>query len=318
MIAVQTLWCIAACGSGGFAGLCGALQFQSWWRNRCKRKRLLDAAMIPVGAKDLHLSSDGVAERIVSYCSITGNRISFGALEPVSTRSNLLLERCGSWFSEHSRTAGLGGLVTLEGFCEVRLRLALAGAACAMICGAVFSIELAIAGLIAGASLGFEAPRWALQQEEKARCEELESELPQMLEVVALGLRSGLSFDKSLHLYHEHFDTPFSHACASAQRQWDLGLQTREDALRVLASSYASPMFSRVVETVNRSLRFGTALAGQLESAAKRSRAIHSAKREEDIAKAPVKMMIPTGTLILPAMLILVLGPVLLELMEGF
>ena len=37
------------------------------------------------------------------------------------------------------------------------------------------------------------------------------------------------------------------------------------------------------------------------------------------MARAPttVKMMVPTGTLILPAMLLLVLGPVLLELMEG-
>ena len=41
------------------------------------------------------------------------------------------------------------------------------------------------------------------------------------------------------------------------------------------------------------------------------------AQREERIAKAPVKMMVPTGVLILPAMLILVLGPVLLELMNG-
>ena len=39
---------------------------------------------------------------------------------------------------------------------------------------------------------------------------------------------------------------------------------------------------------------------------------------EERVAKAPVKMMVPTGVLILPAMLMLVLGPVLLELAGGF
>lgn len=44
---------------------------------------------------------------------------------------------------------------------------------------------------------------------------------------------------------------------------------------------------------------------------------MHRAQVEERVAKAPVKMMVPTGTLILPAMLLLVLGPVLLELMEG-
>ena len=39
---------------------------------------------------------------------------------------------------------------------------------------------------------------------------------------------------------------------------------------------------------------------------------------EERVAKAPVKMMLPTGTLILPAMLLLVMGPILLELAGGF
>ena len=51
--------------------------------------------------------------------------------------------------------------------------------------------------------------------------------------------------------------------------------------------------------------------------AAEQARAARKAQVEERVAKAPVKMMIPTGTLILPAMLLLVLGPVLLELMEG-
>ena len=34
--------------------------------------------------------------------------------------------------------------------------------------------------------------------------------------------------------------------------------------------------------------------------------------------KAPVKMMLPVGALILPSMLILVLGPVLLGMVGGF
>lgn len=48
-----------------------------------------------------------------------------------------------------------------------------------------------------------------------------------------------------------------------------------------------------------------------------RRRAPSIARLEERVAKAPVKMMMPTGALILPAMLLLVLGPVLLELANG-
>ncbi|MEG1561572.1 MAG: type II secretion system protein, partial [Raoultibacter sp.] len=64
--------------------------------------------------------------------------------------------------------------------------------------------------------------------------------------------------------------------------------------------------------------RFGSSLAQSLEVTSVEARAVHKARREEAVAKAPIKMMIPTGTLILPAMLLLVLGPVLLDMMQGF
>ena len=133
----------------------------------------------------------------------------------------------------------------------------------------------------------------------------------------ALGVRSGLSFDRSLQLYTGHFDDGLARECAAAQRSWEAGLATRQDALRALAQGYDNPLFSRTVSAIIRSLRFGTSLGEVLEQSAEQARAARKAQVEERVAKAPVKMMIPTGTLILPAMLLLVLGPVLLELMEG-
>ena len=141
--------------------------------------------------------------------------------------------------------------------------------------------------------------------------------MSEMLEVVALGVRSGLSFDRSLQLYTGHFDDGLARECAAAQRSWEAGLATRQDALRALAQGYDNPLFSRTVSAIIRSLRFGTSLGEVLEQSTEQARAARKAQVEERVAKAPVKMMIPTGTLILPAMLLLVLGPVLLELMEG-
>ena len=85
-----------------------------------------------------------------------------------------------------------------------------------------------------------------------------------------------------------------------------------------MSDSYASVMFSRVIENIVRSLRFGSSLAESLEAAASEARSAYRARKQEQVAKAPVKMMVPTGALMLPAMLLLVVGPVLLELMEGF
>ena len=65
-------------------------------------------------------------------------------------------------------------------------------------------------------------------------------------------------------------------------------------------------------------MRFGTSLADNLGFLTVEARAIRKAKLEEQVAKAPVKMLLPVGTLILPAMLIFVMGPIMLDLMNGF
>ncbi len=182
--------------------------------------------------------------------------------------------------------------------------------------GAVERAMVLLGGV--GLAAGALAPRWAVSDAERRRAREVERHLSEMLEVTALGLRSGLSFDRSFELYGTHFETPFAEACASARRRWSLGLTTRDEALRDLAATYDSEQLARVVENMVRSLRFGSSLAESLESAAAEARAEHRARLEERVAKAPVKMMMPTGALILPAMLLLVLGPVLLELANGF
>ena len=227
------------------------------------------------------------------------------------------LRRSRARFAERAKTAGLQGMVSADGYCEAAVRLAFAGAGAGALLGAVASNELAVVGCIAGALAGASAPRRAVTAAQKARSLSLERGLSEMLEVVALGVRSGLSFDRSMRLYASHFNDALSRECASALQAWETGMMTRNDALRSLASSYDSPLLSRTVAAITRSLRFGTSLGDVLEQAADEARAARRAQVEERVAKAPVKMMIPTGVLILPAMLLLVLGPVLLELMEG-
>ena len=215
------------------------------------------------------------------------------------------------------KRAGLEGRVDEDGLRAARLRLAGMGAAAGAVVGAVISLEMGLLLAAVAAAAGLYAPTWALRRLERERALELERSLPEMLEVVALGLRSGLSFDRSFQLYSMHFPSSFARSCASAQKSWSLGLRTRDEALRELAQSYRSDQLERTAERIVRSLRFGSALAPDLEAAAAEARARRRSQVEERVAKAPVKMMVPTGALILPAMLILILGPILLELMQG-
>lgn len=301
----------ASVAAAGVGGLClGA----AWARVRAaaEHRRRMRRRLGPTrdgGREDL-------AGRIVSYAARITRQLEFGTAAPLLRQ--VRPTRCERWLSAHARKAGVEGAVSPVGFFEAALRLAVGAAVAGALAGAVFSAELSAIGAAAGALGGASAVPRAIERIERERASGLERDLPEMLEVVALGLRSGLSFDRSFGLYGAHFDSEFAGACAQALRAWSSGLATREESLRGLASSYDSVLFARVVEGAVRALRFGSSLAEGFESAAVEARAVHRAHVEERVAKAPVKMMVPTGALILPAMLLLVLGPVLLELMEGF
>lgn len=215
------------------------------------------------------------------------------------------------------RRAGMEGAITPGGTRASRIKVTVSMAGLLGLAGAVFTTELALIGLAAGTIVGFMMPSRALKKEVLARSEAVERHLSQMIEVVMLGLRSGLSLERSLSLYPQYFDNVLARSVEKAVNEWETGLVPREEALRGLARQFDSTLLERVMEDAVRSLRFGTPLAEALQSAAIEARAVHKARVEERVAKAPVKMMLPVGTLILPAMLLLVLGPVLLELATG-
>ncbi len=143
----------------------------------------------------------------------------------------------------------------------------------------------------------------------------IERHVPEMLDAVALGMRSGLSFESAFKLYGSRFDDELALACRRAYQSWESGLVSRDEALRKLAEEFDVPSLTRFVSNVLRALRFGSPIGRILESLASETRSCYRAKMEERVAKTPVKMLMPTAALILPAMLIMMMGPVVLEFM---
>lgn len=148
---------------------------------------------------------------------------------------------------------------------------------------------------------------------DRSRCLD---ELPELIDVVALGMSAGISFDAALGIYCDKYDTMLADELSDALRSWELSLATRSEALRVLASRLDVPAFTTFVDTATESLAFGAPLTKALGEQAQAVRRARRADVQERIEKAPIKMLVPTGTLILPAMLLAVLGPLLASLSE--
>ena len=157
---------------------------------------------------------------------------------------------------------------------------------------------------------------WAKRREKKQEEASFERDLPACLEVVALGMQAGMGFDQAFALYTERFDTALAKCCKESLAVWQKGLISREKGLRELSEIIATPSFRHFSSSVLRALRFGAPMTPLLMDLAQEARKDYRAKRQELVAKAPVKMLLPTGALILPAMLLLVMGPIILDLLR--
>ena len=214
----------------------------------------------------------------------------------------------------HAHAAGFPLAYTQQACLAVAKKHALLGAAIGIAFYFAVSAALGLMISLALCILGAYSPFWAILQEEKTRMAQFEKELPDFIDIVALGLKSGLSFERSLATYSAAFDTPLARSCSAMQRQWNMGLANRADGLMQLAEEFPSKSFAQLLRETAHALRLGTNLGSVYERSALAARNDYRLKKEEILAKAPVKMMLPISALVLPAMLLMVLGPVLLEL----
>lgn len=147
--------------------------------------------------------------------------------------------------------------------------------------------------------------------QEKGRCTSIARDMPTFLDIVTLGLCAGLSFDASVELYCKRFQTPLALALSDALLLWRIGAKSRAEALQELADELRVPAMTRFASTVTEAIAFGTPLSKTLERQAEVIRDEQRAMVEEEIERVPVKMLIPLGTLIVPAMLLAILGPLI-------
>jgi len=127
-------------------------------------------------------------------------------------------------------------------------------------------------------------------------------------------MRVGLAFDQAFALYARSFSTPLALLCRERFEVWERGLITRESGLRDLATHIELKEFDRFTSLSLRALEYGAPLTHLLNNLADDARKSYRAERQTKVAKAPVKMLIPTGAFILPAMMMLVLGPIILDI----
>jgi tight adherence protein C len=171
-------------------------------------------------------------------------------------------------------------------------------------------VALAIA-LVVGALLGFYLPVLWLDQLVRQRRAELESALPNALDVVAISMEAGLGLDRALEQLVRHQEGPLTLLVARALREIELG-RPRADALEEMAKATGVEDFVALVRSIIHAERTGVPIARTIAAHSAQMRVKRRLRIRADAARASLKILLPTVGCVFPTLWLILLGPALL------
>jgi tight adherence protein C len=213
--------------------------------------------------------------------------------------------------------AGLASRLDARGFLAIKGGATIAAGLAGFALGASGSATNALLLTPAFAAIGFIAPDWILTMKMRARREEIRSELPDALDLLAVSVEAGLGFDGAVTKLTEHMSGPLIDEFALTLNEIRVG-ESRQVALKKMAARVDATELSNFVRAVVQAEQLGISLGRILRVQAADTRLRRQAAAEEKAMKAPIKMLFPTVIFIFPSMFIVVLGPAMLTILKAF
>ncbi len=176
--------------------------------------------------------------------------------------------------------------------------------------GAIFLAALFAAG-------GFALPGVYVSGKARRRREEIRSELPDALDLLAVSVEAGLGFDGAVAKLTEHMEGSLAEEFSLTLGEMRIG-ESRQDALKKLAERAATPEVATFTRAIIQADQLGISLGRILRLQATDTRLKRQAAAEEKAMKAPIKMLFPTVAFIFPAMFLVILGPAFINLAKLF
>lgn len=164
--------------------------------------------------------------------------------------------------------------------------------------------------------LGFYLPDLLLKSRIDRRQDAVRKAMPDALDLLTICVEAGLGLEAAMSKIHEKWDNEISRAFGRVVREIQLG-KVRREAMRDMADRLGIPEMTSFVAAIIQSEQLGVSMAQVLRIQSDQMRIKRRQLAEEKAHQAPIKMLIPMGIFIFPALCIVLMGPALLILMQS-
>ena len=218
--------------------------------------------------------------------------------------------------------------LTYAGFRGARASATFQLARVALIIGLTFigsafaaSIGKSVLGFAAiGCALGYIVPTVAVRRIATARQRRIKAELPDLLALIVVSLEAGIGFGEVVKLVGREVERQgrvMGQELSATAAQMAAG-RTLEDSLKDLGERTGVDEVKSLVALLIQSEKVGARMAPALRASAELLNSQRRLAAEEAAHKTAVKMLIPLVFLILPALILIVLGPAIIQILRLF
>jgi tight adherence protein C len=172
--------------------------------------------------------------------------------------------------------------------------------------------------LIIGGSIfiGFFLPNMLLDRNIRRRQGVVMNAMPDALDLLTICVEAGLGFDAAMKKVVEKWDNDLSKAFARVLQEIQLG-KLRREALRDMSDRLGVAEVDSFVAAVVQSEQLGVSMARVLRVQSDAMRVKRRQRAEENAQRAPVKMLLPMVFLIFPTIVMILLGPAVLQIIRS-
>ena len=158
--------------------------------------------------------------------------------------------------------------------------------------------------------------RFSLSSKITKRKDQIEEEMPDILDLLSVSVVAGLGFDQALKYVVDRCQGILVDEFAVAQNEIALG-RPRSVALKKVAERCEVDSLNSFVGAIVQAEVLGIPISKILQTQSENIRQMQRDKKEEKAAKLPVKILIPLVFLIFPTMFVVILGPAVPRLVEA-
>jgi len=206
--------------------------------------------------------------------------------------------------------AGLTGSVRAEEFAAVQVGAVLLGFALGVAAWAsgFLSVKVALPLLLLLPILGGLGPSMWLRSRISTRRDAVINDLPDVLDLMTISVAAGLGLEQAMQVSCAHFDSPVCDELSLTLREMELGL-SRHDALENMKLRTDIDDLVTFTVVLSQADALGLPIGRVLQAQADEMRDKRRQRAREKAAKVPVKMLFPLALCFMPAIMVLVLGP---------